>query len=105
VVVWVEEYAKADENLIDLAQQQVTWGEYIARTKNLSAEVQTKSLAALQNIQANLEASHQQELAQRQAAATAMAQYYQNQQLINAVSRPVTTNCNRFGSMVNCTTY
>ena len=105
VAVWVEEYAKADQNLVDLARQNVTWGEYIARTKNILAELQTKYVAALQKIQTNLEASHQQELAQRQAAANAMLQYYQNQQLLNAISRPVTTNCNRFGSMVNCTTY
>jgi hypothetical protein len=105
VVVLLEEYAKSDENLVDLAQRKITWGDYITRARALSAELQSKSIAALQKIQANLEASHQQELAQRQAAFDAIARYNQNQQLINAINRPVTTNCNRFGAMVNCTTY
>jgi hypothetical protein len=29
----------------------------------------------------------------------------QNQQMINNRNRPVTTNCNRFGNSVNCTSY
>jgi hypothetical protein len=62
--------------------------------------------AAAQLVQ-ELAASHQAELAQRQAAANAVSQWgyqqqmlWQNQQLIN---RPVITNCDRWGSSITCT--
>ena len=42
-------------------------------------------------------------LARRQAAAQAIAQWAQTQQVINAMNRPVTTNCTNLGSgIVNC---
>ena len=59
--------------------------------------------AESQRIVAGLEQSHQAELARRQAAAQAIAQWAQTQQAINAMNRPVTTNCMNLGSgMVNC---
>jgi hypothetical protein len=58
-----------------------------------------------QNIQNNLQQSHQAEIAQRQAAANSMMQYYQTQQIINNMNRPINTTCTGFGNMVNCTTH
>jgi hypothetical protein len=56
-----------------------------------------------QRIVAGLEQSHQAELARRQAALNAMAQWAQTQQVISAMNRPVTTNCMNLGSgIVNC---
>lgn len=55
---------------------------------------------------AGLEQQHEAELARRQAALDAMARAAQTQQLINAVNRPIMTNCTNLGSgMVNCTSY
>jgi phage terminase Nu1 subunit (DNA packaging protein) len=54
-------------------------------------------------IVSGLERSHEAELARRQAAAQAIAQWAQTQQVINAMNRPVTTNCTNLGSgIVNC---
>ena len=43
-------------------------------------------------------------MARRQAAANAMTQYFQTQQMIDNMNRPVVTNCNQMGTMVNCVT-
>jgi hypothetical protein len=64
-----------------------------------------QTAAADQQWIANLKAENQEELAQRQAAAAALLQWSQQQQVINAINRPVVTNCNRFGATVNCTSY
>src|ERR1051326_5091164 len=55
---------------------------------------------------AGLEQQHEAELARRQAALDTMARATQTQQLINAVNRPIMTNCTNLESgMVNCTSY
>jgi hypothetical protein len=69
------------------------------------ADLKTKIAETDRQYVAGLEASHDAELARRQTAANALMQWSQQQQLINAATRPVTTNCTRFGSSVNCTSY
>ena len=49
--------------------------------------VQRELVTAGQQLDATLLRSHQAELAQRQAAAGALNQYFQNQQLTNSLSR------------------
>lgn len=111
-VVWMDYYAKADANLLELAKRSVTWGDYVTRQKTLVDETQPRLVAAGQKLDAGLRAEHQQEMQQRAAAAQAFsnAMYQQqllnqNQQMINNMNRPVMTNCNRFGNSVNCTSY
>ena len=55
-----------------------------------------------QIIFAGLERQHESELARRQAALDAMARWAQTQQVINAINRPVITNCTRAGNFTNC---
>jgi hypothetical protein len=111
-VVWIEYYAKADANLLELAKQNISWGDYVNRNKILADELRPQLVAAGQRVDTELRAEHQQEMQQRAAAAQAFsnAMYQQqllnqNQQMINNINRPVTTNCNRFGNSVNCTSY
>jgi hypothetical protein len=67
---------------------------------------ETAILRQAQHVTAGLEQQHEAELARRQAAVDAMARAAQTQQLINAVNRPVMTNCTNLGSgMVYCTSY
>ena len=61
---------------------------------------------------AELQQEHQAEMAQRQAAASAFAQaahdfaeQQNQQQMINAINPPRTTNCSGFGYSVSCTSY
>jgi hypothetical protein len=94
-----------DQNLVALAKHQENWGDYVVRAKSINAGSTAKMQAAFHQIDAELAAANQQELAQRQAAAAAFSQSVQTQQIINNANRPVTTSCNRFGNSVNCTTY
>jgi len=60
---------------------------------------------------ADLNASHQTEMSQRQAAAAALVQWSAQQQMINALNRPVIvtppaptqTHCTVMGNFVDCT--
>jgi len=108
--VVIERFNIADENVMQLAKGQIRWGEFATRQKDLVESNRIKMVAAGQRIDAEFNARHQQEMAQRAAAAQAFsdAMYQQkllnqNQQIINNSNRPVTTNCNRFGSSVSCT--
>jgi hypothetical protein len=99
---------KGEDSLIDLIQKKQSWGAHVRRVRDVvvagAAELQVEG----QKIMAGLLQSHEAELAQRQAAAQAMAasfaQYAQTQQIINSMNRPVFTNCSEMGNMLNCTT-
>jgi len=102
VPVLAREFAGADDDTIAFVQRKLSWGERVRRARDrylaLQAELQTEE----RQIVAGLERSHEAELTRRQAAADAMARWAQTQQVINAMNRPVFTNCTGTGSMVNC---
>jgi hypothetical protein len=102
VPIYVSLYAKGDGSLVDLIQKKQSWGEHLRRAKDASVEARLQISQENQRIAAGLNRSHEAELARRQAAANAMSQYLQTQQIINNMNRPVVTNCNQFGNMVNC---
>ena len=102
VPVLAREFAGADDDTIAFVQRKLSWGERVRRARDrylaLQAELQTEE----RQIVAGLERSHEAELTRRQVAADAMARWAQTQQVINAMNRPVFTNCTGTGSMVNC---
>ena len=100
--VFVENWNARDSLLIQLLQHEITWGKYITDGRTLATEEKKKILAEAQRIDANLQHSHEADMAQRQVAAKAMTDYLQTQEMINAINRPVTTNCTGFGNSVNC---
>jgi len=104
VPILVSAFNKDDESLIDLIQRKVTWGDFIRQLKSISLEAQRELTDEGQRIKSNLQRSHEAELAQRQAAANALAQFAQTQALINSMNRPVMTNCTGVGNTVNCVT-
>jgi hypothetical protein len=60
----------------------------------------------------DLAQAHQYEIQQRQAALSALSQWayqqqvvMQNQQMINAMNRPVMTSCRYIGATLNCASY
>jgi hypothetical protein len=103
--ILTDAWGRDEASVIDLVQKKKTWGDYVRHSKEIAADTGKQITVAFQQINASLQQSHQAEMAQRQRAADAMAQYYQNQQLINAINKPVITNCTRAGNMVNCTSY
>jgi hypothetical protein len=96
-------YATNATNVASLVERKITWAEAVRRGQVLSADTRQKIVAANQEWAANLNASHEAEMARRQAASNAMLQWSAQQQMINAVNRPRQTNCTGFGNSVNCT--
>jgi len=105
VPILADGYAKGDAVAALLVERKITWAESAKRAEENTNSLRKQLAAADQQWIAELKAENQAELAQRQAAAAALMQWSQQQQMINAINRPVTTNCNRFGSTVNCTSY
>jgi hypothetical protein len=96
-------YVTANEgSLLDLIQRKITWGAYVRGAHDRLPEFQSKLMAEAQRIDAGLNQENQAELAQRQAAANAMTQYFQTQQMIDALNRPVITSCSQWGYSTNC---
>ena len=67
VPILVDYYAQRDNFVIDLIQQKTKWGEFNRRSKDSYVEGQKQLMAAAQQIYANLQRSHEAELANRQA--------------------------------------
>jgi hypothetical protein len=93
---------KNEDSLIDLIQKKQSWGTYVRGVRDRAVAQNAELQAEIRRIEAGLQQSHEAELAQRQRAAEALSQWAQTQQMLNAANRPVITNCNQIGGMVNC---
>ena len=92
VPIVVQLYHSADLITVDLIQRKITWGEANKRRMTLVDDYKIKVQAWGAQLDRELAASHQAELAQRQAALDAVSQWayqqqvlIQNQQLINSL--------------------
>ena len=101
----IREYDKTDQVSVRLVERKITWAEWAASIEAIEAHMTSVIQAENQKWLAELNAENRDELAQRQAAANALMQWSQQQQMIDAATRPVTTTCQRTGSFVNCTSY
>jgi hypothetical protein len=97
VPIFAESYNRNEDNLLELLQRKIAWGEYLRRSRDIGTETQAAVQVEIQRIVAGLEQDHRAELVARQRAAAAMAQSAQTQQLINAMNRPIPQN-----PAVNC---
>lgn len=97
-------YQEGDTALLALINKQMTWGQYLQDQQHEENEIKAKLIAEWNRVQGEMQRSYQTEMQQRQAAAQAMANYLQNQQMINAINKPVYTNCSTFGNTTNCMT-
>lgn len=114
--ILVDRYAKTDAVYASLVTQKATWGDANKALAAIEADASTRMTAAMAETKAALNASHQAELNRRAQAAQAlgasmvtmsnnMAIQQQNQQMINAMNRPRTTNCQYVGAMLQCSTF
>jgi hypothetical protein len=69
---------------------------------DINKNIQEELLSKEAQYKSNLEAENQEELTRRREVALIYLHAMQNQQMINAVDRPVVTNCNAYGTSVNC---
>lgn len=113
------EMAAIDRDWSAMVSGQITIGQAIRRANERDHQYQAQMAYVNNQVGANLQARHATELQNRATAAAALSaaavgmaavaqahqQAYQQQQLINAINRPVITNCNRFGSSVSCTSW
>jgi hypothetical protein len=96
VPILASAFGRGEDALLGLIQKQTTWGAYMRQLKAIVSEGK--------RIDANLAQSHEAELARRQAAANAIAQFVQTAAEITALSRPVVTTCNAYGNSATCIT-
>jgi hypothetical protein len=116
VPILADNYAKGSAIAVELVERKITWGEFARRVQALSTDFRQKTAAADRQLVADLNASSQAEMAQRQAAGAALMQWSAQQQMINAINRPVVpvyqmpvqqpmrlqTNCTTIGNITSC---
>ena len=101
-------WQEGDENTVLLVQRKITWAEATKRRQQIMARTRANMDAAHQQDMGQLEAAHEAELARRQQALDRLYQWSVQQQMLNSLNRPaapIFTTCNQMGSFVNCTTH
>lgn len=105
-------YTASDENLGRLLRREATFGQFAEAKARINQEASSRWLQASSSIKSGLATSHANEVQQRQAASAALAQWsqqqqmiIQQQQMINAMNQPRMTNCQYFGTQLQCTTF
>jgi hypothetical protein len=88
VSIYTAFYNKSEDDLLALIRKQLTWGEFAKKRRDDATETQTAVQAEGRSIVEGLKQDNVAELAQRQKAAEAVAQWAQTQQMINALNRP-----------------
>jgi hypothetical protein len=112
VAIVAQSYAESDASYARLVRREISWGGFAsdsyARLQATKANVSQMG----RQLDGELAQAHQYEVQQRQAALSALSQWayqqqvvMQNQQMINAMNRPVMTNCRYVGATLNCTSY
>jgi hypothetical protein len=104
-VILADIVIESDSTTLRIIKQKITWGASARERQAYVAKSNRKVAEAAQELDSNLTVAHNQELQQRQAAANALMQWSQEQQMITALRRPITTNCSQMGQFTNCTTY
>jgi hypothetical protein len=100
-----DEWTAGDQIAVLLIDRKMTWAEAAQESQKVLAQGRDKIIAANREWGAEMNAENEAELNRRKAAANALLQWSAQQQMINAATRPIVTNCSRFASSVNCTSY
>ncbi len=102
VPILTRAYSQVDDATILLIQHKLSWGDYAKRRRDIEAASLAATQAEANRVTAGLRQENDAELARRQAAANALAQWVQTQQVINAINRPVMTTCTATPGIANC---
>jgi hypothetical protein len=101
----ISSYTAADADFIRLVKREETWGEFAQGSQQRASMLVQQGQQITDNINQHLQQSHAAEVQHRQAAFQSLSQWGYQQQVIAAMNRPVSTNCVRTGTVVNCTSY
>jgi hypothetical protein len=88
-----------------LVRRQISWGDAASRLQKTARFTIARVRKNEANMRADAEQSHSAELGRRAVIGAAIQQSIAQQQMINSMNRPRTTNCTGFGNSVNCTSY
>ena len=107
VVLFANMFADADSAIVKVIQKQLTIGEanqYVLDRRN---HYNSEFLAVTQRIQADLNQSHQYEIAQRQQAARALQTWGYQQQMLGLMQQQqmrsqMGITCHHIGNMTHC---
>lgn len=112
VAPFADRYALTDAAYLGLVERKLTWGEFFRAIEAARVETKKQYDAVSAQVRRGLEQSHTAEVAQRQRAAAAINQWTyqqqvlaQQQQMLNTMNAPRTTNCQYIGAQLNCTTF
>lgn len=99
-------YAHGDDNLIDLLQKKITWGEYARRRRDLDSEVGGQLVAEDLREASGVQRAQEADAAERAQRAAALAEAFRNIQIPPppVIRPPVMTNCQQMGATINCMT-
>lgn len=105
-------FSEADADLAKAINKELTIGDVNQRGDDRYNRWQAEFSQIGQRIESQLDQAHQYELTQRQIATQSLRTWaYQQQllnnqqQLINATKRPITTNCQYIGNILHCTQF
>jgi hypothetical protein len=104
VPIIVSQWTQNDANLVLVVQRKISWGNYVQRLRDLFVRQGEQMIAEYQRIGQGLQQSHEAELENRRRAFQALADYAQQQQIIDNMRRPSRTNCTTWQNHVNCVT-
>lgn len=105
-------FAEGDADMAKVINKEFTIGDANQRLVDRWNRGRGEFSQIYQRIESQLNQAHQYELTQRQIAVQALQMWAYQQQvlsnqqrLINATTRPITTNCQYIGSSLHCTQY
>lgn len=105
-------FAEADADLGKAINKEFTIGEINQRALDRNIQWNAEFSQIGQRIESQLDQAQQYELAQRQIATQALQTWayqqqvlYNQQRLLNATTRPITTNCHYIGNSLQCTQF
>jgi hypothetical protein len=111
VVLLADTFSEGDANYVRLVRRELTYGQFAELSQQRLQRYRQRFTALAAEVDRSLAQTHAQEMQQRQAAANALMtwamlqqQLNQQQQLINAITRPQTTTCHYVGRHLNCVT-
>ena len=100
--IFIDSQEAYKKSVLNLVTRKISWGNYSNRVADSNAiKIRALSEADTQN-QQQLQTRNTEEIAQRRQAVISYLHVMQNQQLITSINRPIVTNCNAYGSSVNC---
>jgi hypothetical protein len=105
VPLHIKYFQDVDAVTVDLIQRKITWGEAHRHWQIVASQSAAETAKMSMYYREQITQAHQTELAQRQQVAQALQQWSNQQQVMNALNRPRTTNCNYIGSQIQCTSF